>query len=201
MKYPNGLAKEYNNQVNYKNRGMNLEDDLNQTNNYYLVTDRAVIYKKPTPVTIVKVDFKSREDAVIKEAYFKTPSTTDYNGIYNGKYIDFEAKETLNTEYFPLRNIHAHQIEHLKKVLNHGGIAFLIVRFTNLNITYFLEAKYLLEFIEKNTRKSIPVSYFESKGYVLQERFNPRLDYLRIIDIIYFEKGELVWKMWTKKIR
>ena len=192
MKYPNGLAKEYNNQVNYKNRGMNLEDDLNQTNNYYLVTDRAVIYKKPTPVTIVKVDFKSREDAVIKEAYFKTPSTTDYNGIYNGKYIDFEAKETLNTEYFPLRNIHAHQIEHLKKVLNHGGIAFLIVRFTNLNITYFLEAKYLLEFIEKNTRKSIPVSYFESKGYVLQERFNPRLDYLRIIDIIYFEKGELV---------
>ncbi len=192
MKYPNGLAKVYNNQVNYKNRGMNLEDDLNQTNNYYLVTDRAVIYKKPTPVTIVKVDFKSREDAVIKEAYFKTPSTTDYNGIYNGKYIDFEAKETLNTEYFPLRNIHDHQIEHLRKVLNHGGIAFLIVRFTNLNVTYFLEAKYLLEFLEKNTRKSIPVSYFEDKGYILQERFNPRLDYLRIIDIIYFEKGEFV---------
>lgn len=188
VRYPNGLSKEYNNQVNYKNRGMNLEDDLNQTNNYYLTTDRAVIYKKPTPVTIVKVDFKSREDAVIKEAYFKTPSTTDYNGIYNGKYIDFEAKETLNTDYFPLRNIHAHQIEHLKKVLHHGGIAFLIVRFTNLNTTYFLEAKYLLEFLENNSRKSIPVAYFEKRGYILQEKFNPRLDYLRIIDIIYFKK-------------
>ena len=32
MKYPNGLNKEYVNDINYKNRGMNLEDDLNVTN-------------------------------------------------------------------------------------------------------------------------------------------------------------------------
>ena len=77
MKYPNGLNKEYVNDINYKNRGMNLEDDLNVTNEYYRNNDIAIIYKKPTPITIVKVDYKSRQDAVIKEAYFKTPSTTD----------------------------------------------------------------------------------------------------------------------------
>lgn len=190
MKYPNGLSKVYNNQVNYKNRGMNLEDDLNETNNYYLINDIAIIYKKPTPITIVKVDYKSREDAVIKEAYFKTPSTTDYNGIYKGNYIDFEAKETLNDKYFPLRNIHKHQIEHLRKVVKHGGIAFLIIRFSKLNKTYLLEAKEFLNFIDNNTRASVPIDYIEKKGYLLVEKYNPRLDYLKIIDNIIDKEGE-----------
>ena len=190
MNYPNGLSKIYNNKVDYKNRGMNLEDDLNETNNYYLTNNIAVIYKKPTPITIVKVDYKSREDAVIKEAYFKTPSTTDYNGIYKGKYIDFEAKETLNDKFFPLRNIHKHQIEHLKRVLDHGGIAFLIIRFTKLNKTFLIEAKSFINFIKSNTRASVPIEYIEKNGYKLSEKYNPRLDYLKVIDNILYKEGE-----------
>ena len=121
----------------HSNRGMVLENDLNATNEYYLLNNVAVIYKKPTPITINKVDYPSRKDAVIKEAHFKIPSTTDYNGIYKGKYIDFEAKET-KLDYFPLANIHAHQIEHLKKIMEHGGIGFLIVRFSKKDeIFYF----------------------------------------------------------------
>ena len=188
MNYPNGISKNYHNDVNYKNRGMNLEDDLNETNNYYLINNIAVIYKKPTPITIVKVDYKSRDDAVIKEAYFKTPSTTDYNGIYKGKYIDFEAKETLNEKYFPLRNIHKHQIEHLRKVLIHGGIAFLIVRFNKLNETYLMDANNLLEFVDSSTRASIPIDYIRQYGYRIHEKYNPRLNYLKIIDDILDKK-------------
>ena len=85
--------------LSHRNRGMTLENDINETNRYYLLNNKAVIYKKPTPVTITKVDYPSRREAVIKEAYFKTPSTTDYNGLYKGKYVDFEAKET-NLNYF-----------------------------------------------------------------------------------------------------
>lgn len=190
MKYPNGIVDKRS--ILYGNRGMGLEDDLNITNKYYLDTDKAVIYKKPTPITINKVDYKSRIDAVIKEAHFKIPSTTDYNGIYRGKYIDFEAKETKLLS-FPLANIHKHQIDHLIKIVKHGGIGFIIVRFIKVNETYLLESEKLNEFISLNSRKSIPIEYFKNNGYLIQEKFTPRLDYLRIIDEIYF-KGDISWK-------
>ena len=71
----------------------------------------------------------------VKEAYFDEASTLDYNGIYMGKYIEFDAKETQSKTSFPLANIHAHQLEHIRKVLYFKGIAFLIVRFVNLDKT------------------------------------------------------------------
>ena len=176
----------------HSNRGMILENDLNATNEYYLLNNVAVIYKKPTPITINKVDYPSRKDAVIKEAHFKIPSTTDYNGIYKGKYIDFEAKET-KLDYFPLANIHAHQIEHLKKIMEHGGIGFLIVRFSKKDEIFYLDGTKFFEFLETSSRKSIPIEYFYENGYKIKVKFNPRIDYLKIVDEIYF-KGEVLWK-------
>ena len=148
----------------YSNRGMDLENDINDTNKYYLDNDIAVIYKKPTSVTIHKAEYPGPHEAIIKEAYFKTPSTTDYNGVYKGKYIDFEAKETKSKTSFSLDNIHPHQIEHLKRIENHNGIAFLIVRFTTLNETYLIFAKDFLDFINKEERKSIPLNYFKENS-------------------------------------
>lgn len=182
--------------VYYGNRGMTLENDLNETNNFYLLHDIAVIHKKPTPITINKVDYKSRNDAIIREARFKIPSTTDYNGIYKGKYIDFEAKETKNKTSFPLSNIHKHQIEHLRSIIKHGGIAFLIVRFITYNKTYYLDAKELISFLDNNERKSIPIEFFEQKGYIIPDKYNPRVDYIKVIDNLY---KEVLWK--TQKIK
>ena len=184
MNYPKG-AHQDKKIIKYGNRGMGLESDLNDSNSYYLVTDRAIIYKKPTPITITKVDYPSRIEAVIKEAYFKTPSTTDYNGIYKGKYIDFEAKET-RQKTFPLSNIHKHQIEHLKNIVKHGGIGFIFVRFTQYEKTFLLDAKDLFAFLENKTRKSIPLSYFEENGHIIKEKYQPRTDYLEIVDKVYF---------------
>lgn len=186
MKYPNGIkkTKSCNNHIKYDNRGMNLEKDLNDTNTYYSEIGKAFIYKKPTPIQITKVDYPSRSHAIIKEAFFKEPSTTDYNGIYKGMYIDFEAKETNNKTSFPLDNIHRHQINHLKNIHTAGGIGFIIIRFNKLNLTYILMAKDFLDFIEKNERKSIPIKYFEDKAYLVEEKYIPRLDYLKVIDQI-----------------
>ena len=182
MNYPCGIKKEYINIKSHSNRGMNLENDINDTNNYYLVNNIAVIYKKPTPITINKVDYKSRIDAVIKEAHFKIPSTTDYNGIYKGKYIDFEAKETKSTTSFPLNNIHKHQIEHLKKIYEHGGIGFIIVRFSKLNKTYLLFIEDLMNFLDNYERVSIPINYFDENAHIIKEGLRPRIDYLKILD-------------------
>lgn len=190
MKYPTGIIKDKKNNISYSNRGMDLEADINLTNEYYLNNDIAVIYKKPTPITINKVDYPSRIGAVITEAHFKIPSTTDYNGIYKGKYIDFEAKET-KLKNFPLSNIHSHQVEHLKRIINHGGIGFIIVSFTSINKVFLLEAKYLIEYINSNQKKSIPLDFFMKNGYLINYNYNPRLDYLNIIDNLYF-KGEVI---------
>ncbi|EIJ78643.1 Holliday junction-specific endonuclease [Bacillus methanolicus PB1] len=194
--YPNG--KRYNpkqtesikkgKNVTYSNRGMTLEEDLNETNKYYLINNIAVIHKKPTPVQIVHVDYPQRSAAVIKEAYFKQPSTTDYNGVYKGKYIDFEAKETRYKTSFPLKNFHEHQIHHMKNVLKHGGICFVILRFSSTDEVYFLKAEHLLEFWERMAnggRKSITKDEIEKFGHYVPIGFRPRIDYIKIIDYVY----------------
>ncbi len=189
MNYPSGIIKKNTKNVNYANRGMALEEDINRANEFYLLNDIAVIHKKPTPIQVNKVDYPSRYEAVIKEAYYKVPSTTDYNGVYKGKYLDFEAKETKNKTSFPLINIHKHQIKHLESIIRHKGIGFIIVSFTKINKIYLLKGEDMLNFINNNSRKSIPLSYFEEKGYELKYKINPRIDYLKALDIIY--RGEL----------
>ena len=186
MNYPNGIKKPHTEilKTSHSNRGMTLESELNFSNEYYRDIDKAYIYKKPTPIKITKVDYPSRDKAVIKEAFFTVPSTTDYNGIYKGKYIDFEAKETKSKTSFTLNNIHPHQIEHLKNIARHGGIAFLIIRFTELNETYYLRIKELVEFLKNEERKSLPLSFFHEKAILIKDSFNPRIDYLKIIDQI-----------------
>ena len=163
---------------NYSNRGMALEDDINMTNEYYLNNNIASIYKKPTPITVVKVNYKLKP-AKITEGYFNIPSTTDYNGIYKGKYIDFEAKET-KLEYFPIKNIHEHQIKHLKRCYDMGGISFIIIKFTKYDKVYLIKINELLEF--SNNKKNIPYEYFKDNTYEIKYKYNPRLDYLSVID-------------------
>ncbi len=182
MNYPTGIKKDIINigkTREYKNLGMNLESDINHTNEYYVNKRTAFIYKKPTPIKLVKVDYKKGK---IEEAYFEKPSTTDYNGIYKGKYIDFEAKETINKSGFPLNNIHKHQIEHIRNIENENGICFLIVRFTKLNKTYLLMAKEFLSFIDNNKKSTIPIKYFEEYGHLIKEKYYPRVDYIEVIN-------------------
>ena len=170
----------------HNNRGMGLENDINLSNQYYVDKKIAFIYKKPTPIKIMKVNYPSKTNRVgnikITEAYFESPSTTDYNGLFKGKYIDFEAKETNNESYFPLENIHKHQINHLRNIYENGGIGFLIIRFIAYNKTYLLFAKDFFYFLDNNERKSIPYEYFEEYGYEIKEAYSPRLDYLKIVN-------------------
>ncbi|GLB57954.1 Holliday junction resolvase RecU [Cytobacillus sp. NCCP-133] len=172
----------------YSNRGMTLEEDINETNEYYLEQGIASIHKKPTPVQIVQVDYPKRSAAVIKEAYFKQASTTDYNGVYNGKYIDFEAKETQNTTSFPLKNFHEHQVKHMETVLAQKGICFVLLRFSATEEMYFLEASYLLSYwkrMKDGGRKSITKDEIVSNGHRIPIGFQPRIDYIKIIDYLY----------------
>jgi recombination protein U len=182
MNYPN-KKKLFEKVITTSKLGMTLESDINLTNTYYLEKKIAVIHKKPTPVQVVKVSYPSRNKAKIVEAYYKTPSTTDYNGIYRGHYIDFDCKETNQKTSLPLANIHKHQQHHLKDVHNQGGIAFLIVHFKR-HQKYFLMPYLSLKpyFDQEIKRQSIPFDAFVEKGYEIPFGLMPRLDYLKMID-------------------
>lgn len=198
IKYPDGRAfqrrsnytksQKVINKLSYSNRGMTLEEDINDTNEYYLANQIAIIHKKPTPVQIVNVNYPHRSAAVITEAYFKQPSTTDYNGVYKGKHLDFEVKETKSITSFPLKNIHEHQINHMKNVINHGGISFIIIRFTSSEEIFLLEGQQLFIFWKRminGGRKSITKEEIINKGHKLKLGFQPRIDYLQLIDKLY----------------
>lgn len=196
IKYSNGLnytknkkkpSKSAGNSANFSfgNRGMNLEEDINLSNEYYKQKGLCLITKRPTPINVVKVDYS--KGAIITNAYFEKQSTTDYNGVYKGRYIDFEAKSTLKTTSFPLSNISEHQIEHLKNVIKHGGIAFFIIEFAKLNQVFLLDAFYVIDFYENGKRKSIPYSQILSNGFKIKKGFAPRLNYLDVIDKIYMK--------------
>jgi recombination protein U len=168
----------------YKNRGMSLENEINLTNDYYLTRQRALIYKRPTPINVVKVDYA--KGAVITKAYFEKQSTTDYNGVYRGRYIDFEAKSTLNKKSLPVANISSHQLIHLQEVIRHGGIAFFMINFQIHDEVWFVKAESILEAINERKVKSLSYQWIESHGYKIPISLQPRLDYLPIIDQLFF---------------
>lgn len=188
INYPNGkvvksLQKVKEKNLNKSHLGVEFENLINEANQYYLKNNVACIYKKPTPIQVVKVDYPKRNKAKIIEAYYKLPSTTDYNGIYQGYYIDFEAK-SCHGESFPFSHLYIHQIKHLEKVMNMGGIAFLIIKFFKVNETYILLAKNLIELYNQSLeggRKSIPYNYFKSNAYKVESTKNLRIDYLDAI--------------------
>ena len=191
--YPNGKSVQSRSSLSTvkqsaAGRGMTLENDLNKTNDYYLQLDRAVIHKKPTPIQIVSVDYPNRKAAKITEAYFKIPSTTDYNGVYRGRAIDFEAKETRSKTAFPFASIHPHQIDHLDRVLRHGAIAFIIVRFVLYDETYFVEASRMIDQYRNSGRKSLPYSWFQNQGILIPYSLTPPVHYLRVVDELYFKE-------------
>ena len=168
------------------NRGMDLENDINLSCEYYRDKELALIYKRPTPINVVKVDYT--HGAKIIDAYYEEQSTTDYNGVYLGHYLDFEAKMTKSKTSFPLTNISKHQIEHLKKVIAQNGIAFFIIAFSTLDEIYLIDASFIIHFYEHAERKSIPYEVIKKEGIQIKRGYYPPLYFLEAVKEKYFTK-------------
>ena len=83
----------------------------------------------------------------------------------------------------PMKNFHAHQIEHMSQVISQDGICFVLLHFSTLKETYLLPAKDLIAFyqIDKGT-KSMPLDYIKKRGYAIAEVAYPQVPYLEIIE-------------------
>ncbi len=189
INYANSTKKNNNNKTTkIKTLGMLFENQINLSNEYYLINNIANIHKKPTPIQVVKVEYPKRERAKIIEAYYRTASTTDYNGIYKGKYIDFEAKET-SSKLFPFKNISTHQIKHLINVREMGGIAFLIIYFKISNEVFILDINALKDLLNSGN-KSISLTKISKIGKKVETGYTPMINYLKTVDYLYFNKKE-----------
>lgn len=199
IRYPNGktfvenkeptTSKKKRTIHNAANRGMSFESDINASNEFYSENHRALITKRPTPINIVKVDYS--HGARITDAYFEAQSTTDYNGVYRGRYLDFEAKSCHGKTSFPLSNITSHQIKHLEGVISHGGIAFFLISLVHLDEVYLLDASYVIEAYKKKERKSIPFEDIKENGHIVKQGYLPRLLYLDVVDEVYFHEKNI----------
>ncbi len=110
------------------------------------------------------------------------------NGIYRGRYIDFEAKECHSKTSFPFSSIHKHQIKHLENVLRHGAIAFLIIRMTSYDETWLLPAEKFLEYYADTDRKSLPYEWIKENSCRISYNYTRPIDYLKVIDRLYYQE-------------
>ncbi|MHA3785913.1 Holliday junction resolvase RecU [Mycoplasma sp. HF14] len=156
-----------------KNRGMFLETIINQTLTYYWKEQIAFIEKKATPIEIKQLAQRSRTkySGVIS----LRKSTVDYVGMYQGKFICFEAKST-NEPRLDASNFQEHQLNYLHLISQNGGIAFVIVYFSLFNEFYLVESEYLIS--EFQYAKSIPINEIKKNSRKLDLEFPGYLNIL-----------------------
>lgn len=200
IKYPNGktfnqAVKQIKSETGAKqvrrraggraNMGMQLESDVISSCQIFRERGWAVIYKRPTPIRIVRVD--PENPSHITSSFFAEKSTTDFVGIYRSRYIDFECKES-SRDTLELTNIRPQQLTHLNSVLKSGGIGFFLVCFTKRQEVYLLDAHYVLDSaLKAGSRSGFKRELFQEKGRLIAQGYAPRLEILKAIDEEYFD--------------
>lgn len=165
------------------NRGMELETLLNYTNESYLARGIAVVHKRPTPVKIVKT-----KGSRVLSAFLEAPSTVDYEGVYNGRSLQFEAKQTKEKQRFPLDNVHPHQVEHMRGCMKQGAVTFVVLEFSSLHEIFFVPGKMIVDAWDKakdGGRKSIPYEDINVMCYLIKPGRGVPLDYLAVVDKLH----------------
>lgn len=152
------------------NMGMAFEADVSKTCDFYREREEADIYKRPTPIRVVKMS--KAKKGMIEEAYFEEKSTTDYVGIYKGLYIDFECKETIH-DTIPYHMIREQQYRHLELITKLGGIGFFLVSFKSVQEVYLIDAMKIIEKTREKNHPGFKRSFFQENGTMVRRGYNP----------------------------
>ncbi|SEG86889.1 recombination protein U [Bacillus sp. ok061] len=164
--------------MGYENRGMAFELSLTNTCRMYKAENIGIFNKRPTPVKVIKTNQKGE----ISKSAWGSKSTVDYDGVYKGRVVYFEAKSTKGTTSFPLDNIGRHQIDYLNDTQAQGAICFYLIEFRTDHIPVSLVAEYYEAMLYDGGRKSIPREEFEKHAYVVERTDRALIDYLVHVD-------------------
>lgn len=161
-------------------RGSTLEEMINRTNEAYRRNGLCLIQKIPTPITPVEMN-PSRQ---ITLAYFDSKSTVDYIGVIQEIAVCFDAKE-LQTDTFPLQNVHEHQIEFMRDFEQQGGISFIVLYYTHRDEMYYLPFRRLFEFwnrMKEGGRKSFRFEEID-RNYLIRPKGEYLCHYLETLNL------------------
>lgn len=161
------------------NKGMYIEKLVENSIKFYSAKNIAHFEKRYLPIQITSITNNLVKGILMKKSF------TDFNGIYLGRYIDFETKQTDN-DYFNLSNIKKHQLDHMLNISKCNGIVFLLIHFFKYDKTFFLSIEEIFELINKK-KKNISVNIFEKKFTLIDIEFPGILNFLRVINKRYLE--------------
>jgi recombination protein U len=166
--------------VGHANRGSALEQAVEQANAQYAALGIARITKNAVPTKVLP---DRRADAGVK--VIRQKSIVDYSGVWLGRSVAFDCKENREATYFPLKNVHEHQVDFLAGWEQAGGIAFLLVYHEPEQAVYLLPylvlACYWADWKAGTGRASIPAWEFKNLSRVRPGR-SCTLDYLATLD-------------------
>lgn len=172
------------------NRGMAFEKLINAANIQYENGGVALIHKRPTPVKVLKTEGSRVFGA------FESKSTVDYDGVYKGRAIYFEAK-SVKGRRFKLDNLHDHQMQHLEKAHKLGAICFLLIEFSDSKTIYFVPYTMMRFYFNKAKSKdfkkgdkSIPQEDFDVYAEDVKSSIRSLVDYLINVDKIIESEGK-----------
>jgi recombination protein U len=165
-------------------RGDAFEEQVNWSNRSYKMKNMAFVIKVPVPVKVLL-----RVGNMITKAFFEEKAFLDYVGVFKGIPVAFDAKETEETDKFPLKNVKEHQVKFMHQWVQNGGQAFLLVNFKNLNRVYRLDHTTLMWYWEQYTINkgkrgfgSIPLNEFEQNCKLIKSGNGIALHYLEGIN-------------------
>lgn len=166
-------------------RGMSFENLINMSNAIYERKGKAVINKRSTPMKIIG-ETKGGQHLCV----FSEKSTVDYDGVYRGRSIQFEAK-TIKEKRFPLNKITDDQIDFLNRSEAQGAICFLLVEMRARQTIYLVPNQMLQKYIrdaKNGARKSIPIDDMGVYAWLVESRNGVPLAYLDVVDKLIKEK-------------
>ncbi|MEG0979083.1 MAG: Holliday junction resolvase RecU [Oscillospiraceae bacterium] len=128
---------------NYKmaNKGMNLEQLINYSNQQYKKLGLSNIQKISTPWTVIR---KGKE---IISAFPNGQSTLDFRGTAKGGMsISFDCKESQDERGLPLAYIKEHQVEFIDNALKLSETSFIICEIKPSQKVFFIPGKVVFEY-------------------------------------------------------
>lgn len=141
----------------------------------------ALINKRPTPVKVLK----SKGGRVLN-GFYEAKSTVDYDGVYKGRAIAFEAKSTQSLTRFDLSNIAQHQLDYLEKAEKMGAICFFLIEFSKDKSVFAVSLSVIQSYVRMSQqpkgKKSIPRADFDIYGYLVDQTERAPVDYLQYVE-------------------